>query len=237
MWDKTHMTDPILDDVKALLDKDFGDDRILKQIFRACENNEIISNYERNYVRKLSEKHLGRKPEVISTPLVEEKSTVSDVIIPETNTAQNLQTFQTTSKSSKNPKMIFGIGGIVLAIIIISAISFSGISITPSTVETSVVESDDSVSDTLSVKTDFSSYNKKDIIAINGVSNTSGTVNLSIETSNGKLVWTEQVSLKSDGRYSTLVIAGGPGWENSGTYTIKVDNGKETKSNTFSFTI
>ena len=47
----------------------------------------------------------------------------------------------------------------------------------------------------------------------------------------------EQVSLKSDGRYSTLVIAGGPGWENSGAYTIKVDNGKETKSNTFSFTI
>jgi len=26
------MTDPLLDDVKALLDKDFGDDRILKQI-------------------------------------------------------------------------------------------------------------------------------------------------------------------------------------------------------------
>jgi hypothetical protein len=234
------MIDSILDDVKALLDKDFGDDRILKQIFRACENNEIISNYERNYVRKLSEKHLGRKPEVISTPLVEEKSTIPDVIMPEIKSTQNLQTFQTTSKSSKNlknSKMIFGIGGIVLAIIIIYAISFSGISITPSTVETSVVESDDSVSDTLSVKTDFSSYNKKDIIAINGVSNTSGTVNLSIETSNGKLVWTEQVSLKSDGRYSTLVIAGGPGWENSGTYTIKVDNGNETKSNTFSFTI
>jgi len=234
------MIDSILDDVKALLDKDFGDDRILKQIFRACENNEIISNYERNYVRKLSEKHLGRKPEVISTPLVEEKSTIPDVIMPEIKSTQNLQTFQTTSKSSKNlknSKMIFGIGGIVLAIIIIYAISFSGISITPSTVETSVVESDDSVSDTLSVKTDFSSYNKKDIISINGVSNTSGTVNLSIETSNGKLVWTEQVSLKSDGRYSTLVIAGGPGWENSGTYTIKVDNGNETKSNTFSFTI
>ena len=54
------MIDSLHDDVKALLDKDFGDDRILKQIFRACENNEIISNYERNYVRKLSEKHLGR---------------------------------------------------------------------------------------------------------------------------------------------------------------------------------
>jgi len=54
------MTDPLLDDVKDLLDKDFGDDRILKQIYRACKNNEVISNYERNYVRKLAEKHLGK---------------------------------------------------------------------------------------------------------------------------------------------------------------------------------
>jgi hypothetical protein len=235
------MTDPILDDVKALLDKDFGDDRILKQIFRACENNEIISNYERNYVRKLSEKHLGRKPEVLSTPLVEEKPTIPDVVMPETESVQNLQTFQVAStKSSRNlkkSKMMFGIGGIVLVIVVIAAISFSGISIPSSTVETSIVESSNSISDTLFVQTDFSSYNKKDIIAINGVSDTSGTVNLSIETPNGKLVWAEQVSLKTDGRYSTLVIAGGPGWENSGTYTIKVDNGEETKSNTFSFIV
>lgn len=235
------MTDSILDDVKALLDKDFGDDRILKQILRACENNEIISNYERNYVRKLSEKHLGRKPEVTSTPPVEEKPVVTDVMMPEIKPTQNLQTFQTApSKGSRNlkkSKMMFGIGGIVLAIVAIAAVSFSGISIPSSTVETSVIESDDVVSDSLYVKTDFSSYDKKDIIAINGVSDTSGSVNLSIETSSGKLVWQEQVSLKSDGRYSTLVIAGGPGWENSGTYTIKVDNGKETRSNTFTFTI
>jgi hypothetical protein len=36
--------------------------------------------------------------------------------------------------------------------------------------------------------------------------------------------------------YSTLSIAGGPGWENSGTYTVKVDNGSEIKSIIFSFT-
>ena len=68
------------------------------------------------------------------------------------------------------------------------------------------------------------------------MSDTTGTVNLSIENQNNQLVWTEQVSLKNDGRFSTLAIAGGSGWENSGTYTIKVDNGIETKSNTFSFT-
>ena len=51
------MPDTILDDVKALLDKEFGDKRILEQIQRAAQNDEVISNFERNYVRKLAEKH------------------------------------------------------------------------------------------------------------------------------------------------------------------------------------
>ncbi|AFS83466.1 hypothetical protein [Candidatus Nitrosopumilus sediminis] len=91
------MTDPLLDDVKALLDKDFGDDRILKQICRACENNEVISNYERNYVRKLAEKHLGKKPEFTQTPHVEEKQQVPDVVLPEIKPIQQTQSLQTES--------------------------------------------------------------------------------------------------------------------------------------------
>jgi hypothetical protein len=227
------MTDSLLDDVKALLDKDFGDDRILKQICRACENDEVISNYERNYVKKLAEKHLGRRPEIVQTQLsTEEKPIVPDVVIPETPPVQKIQTFQPTllrilSYNSKISKKMLGIGGVALVIIIAVAASFSGISdVTPT----------NSISDTLSIQTDLSSYDKKDIISISGISDTSGTVNLSIENKNNELVWAEQVSLKSDGRYSTLAIAGGPGWESSGIYTINIDNGVETKSDTFSFT-
>jgi len=232
------MIDSLRDDVKALLDKDFGDDRILKQISRACENNEVISNYERNYVKKLAEKHLGRRPEVEPTPAVEEKPIIPDVVIPETPPIQNIQTFQPeppkiSYSKSKNSKMMLGIGGIVLVIIVIAAAaSFSGIDF--SSTNTSIVETP--TTESVSIQTDYSSYNKKDIISINGVSDTSGTVTLSINNQNNELVWTEKVSLKSDGRYSTLAIAGGPGWENSGTYTIKIDNGAETKSSTFSFT-
>jgi len=229
------MSDPLFDDVKALLDKDFGDDRILKQIARACENNEVISNYERNYVKKLAEKHLGRQPEFTSVP-VEEKPSIPDVVIPQSIPTQT-QTIshQQPKISYSNPnksKIMLGVGGIALVAIVIIAVSFSGISDMTPTVNSPA----DSVSDSLMIKTDFSSYNKKDIISINGISDTSGSVNLSITNQNNELVWTEQVSLKSDGRYSTLAIAGGPGWENSGTYTIKVDNGQETTSNTFSFT-
>ncbi|MBT8172733.1 MAG: hypothetical protein KJN83_01570 [Nitrosopumilus sp.] len=233
------MNDSLLDDVKALLDKDFGDDRILKQICRACENNEVISNYERNYVEKLAQKHLGKRPEIIQNPSsIEKKPTIPDVVIPETPSIQKMQTFQqpptkTSRSNSKNSKVIMGMIGIALVIIIAVAVSFTGTSDVPTKVETPKT----SVPVTLSIQSDLASYNKKDLISISGTSNTSGTVNLSIENSKNELVWAEQVSIKNNGKYSTLAIAGGEGWENSGTYTIKVDNGKETKSITFSFKV
>ena len=230
------MIDLLLDDVKALLDKDFGDDRILKQICRACENNEVISNYERNYVRKLAEKHLGKKPSFTQSPPVEEKHVVPDVVIPEIKSTQT-QSFQTevpqiSYSKPKNKKIIFGIGSFALVVIIATAISFSGISDGNFITDTTT----NGVPISLSIQTDLKSYNNKDLISISGISDTTGTVNLSIENQDGELVWTEQTSLKSDGQFSTLAIAGGSGWENSGTYTIKVDNGKETKTDTFSFT-
>ncbi len=231
------MTDPLLDDVKALLDKDFGDDRILKQICRACENNEVISNYERNYVRKLAEKYLGKKPLFTQSPPVEEKHVVPDVILPEIKPTSQTQSFQTEApqisySKPKNKKIIFGIGSFALVVIVAAAISFNGISDGNFITDTTT----NGVPISLSIQTDLKSYNNKDLISISGVSDTTGNVNLSIENQNNELVWAEQVSLKSNGHFSTLAIAGGPGWENSGTYTVKVDNGKETKSYTFSFT-
>ena len=230
------MTDPLLDDVKSLLDKDFGDDRILKQICRACENNEVISNYERNYVRNLAEKHLGRKPEFTPTPSIAEKPSVPDVPIPEIQSIQQTQPLQTevpriSYSKSKNKKIMFGIGGLALVIIIIAAVSFNGLP-TGTTINTP----SNNTPISLSLQTDLESYNKKDLISISGVSTSTGTVNLSIKNQNNELVWAEQISLKSDGRFSTLAIAGGSGWEKSGTYTITVDDGKEIKSDTFSFT-
>lgn len=225
------MTDPLFDDVQTLLDKEKGDERILKQILRACENNEVISNYERNYVKNLAEKYLGRLPENID-PSAEEKTLIPDVIVPTTSLQQNIEiptsmAPQIIQKKPKNPKMLIGVGVAILAIIIIIGVSQSGISIMDS----------DSSSTTLSIQTDLSSYQKGDIISISGKSNTSETINISIENQNGQLVWSEQVFVKQDGRFSTLAIAGGSGWDQSGTFTLKVENNMETKSKTFSFKV
>jgi hypothetical protein len=231
------MTDLLLDDVKALLDKDFGDDRILKQICRACERNEVISNYERNYVRELAEKYLGKKSQSIQIPAVESKPVVPERISPEIQPLQQTQTLQTatpkiSNSKSKNTKMVMGVGGIALVIILVIAVSFSGVVDNPAKIDVPITP--ESIS--LSVQTDLTSYVEKDLISISGLSDSSRNVNLSIENQSGELVWAEQVDVKNDGQYSTLAIAGGTGWERSGTYTMKVDNGAEIKSSVFSFT-
>jgi len=229
------MPDPLIDDVKTLLDKEKGDERILKQICRACENNEVISNYERNYVRKLAEKYLGRVPEVEENQHAEEKPIIPDVVFSKPSSTQNIETSQityprTVKLKSKNTKMLLGIGGAILAIVVIIGVSFSGIS---------YIESDDSQihmgSSTLLIQTDLSTYQKGDIISISGTSDAAGKINLSIENQDGELVWSEQISVKSDGKFSTLAIAGGPGWDKPGTFTIKAENNLETTSKTFSF--
>lgn len=232
------MEESLHDDVKALLDKDFGDDRILKQILRACENDEVISNFERNYVKKLAEKHLGRTPPVEPSEIPpKEEKTIPDVVIPEPAAIRQTQTFQApppkiTSGNKKNYKIMMGVGGMALVIAIAIAATYGGISTDSPRVVDPVTPADAS----LSIKSDLKSYDAKDLISISGNSEISGTADLSIENQDGELVWAEQVSIKSNGSYSTLAIAGGPGWEKSGTYLLIVDNGKETKTTTFTFT-
>ena len=226
------MSDMLLDDVNSLLDGDFGDDRILKQIARACKNNEVISNYERNYVQKLAEQYLGKKPENVpiekpETPLI------PDVVIPkiEPSTSSQILESQTSRNSnSKKLKLFLGFAGIGLVAIIAAVLLVSS--------NTDSISSDSlpPIKIELSVQSDLSSYSQTDLISINGVSTNSKIVNLSITNPNNELVWAEQVSVKNNGKYSTLAIAGGSGWEDSGSYKIKVDNGSEIKSIFFSFT-
>ena len=220
----------LLDDVNSLLDGDFGDDRILKQIARACKNNEVISNYERNYVQKLAEQYLGKKPLTTKKPETITPE-IPKIEIPKPEPLVTTQLSQPTNNSkSKNSKLFLGFGGIAVVIIIAAAFLLSN------NIDSSQSNIVSEIKIELSVQTDLSSYSKSDLISINGVSQNSNIVNLSILNQNNDLVWAEQVSVKSDGGYSTLAIADGEGWENSGTYNIKVEDGTEIKSIKFTFT-
>ncbi|MDC0208032.1 hypothetical protein OAJ90_00160 [Nitrosopumilus sp.] len=224
------MSDMLLDDVNSLLDGDFGDDRILKQIARACKNNEVISNYERNYVQKLAEQYLGKKPLTTKKPETITPE-IPKIEIPKPEPLVTTQLSQPTNNlKSKNSKLFLGFGGIAVVIIIAAAFLLSN------NIDSSQSNIVSEIKIELSVQTDLSSYAKSDLISINGISQNSNIVNLSILNENNDLVWAEQVSVKSNGGYSTLAIADGEGWENSGTYNIKVEDGTEIKSIKFTFT-
>ena len=229
------MTDPLINDVKDLLDKEKGDQLILKQIFRACQNNEVISNYERNYVRKLAEKYLGRVP-YAEKKQDEEKSMIPELILSNPSSSQKIETLQTTTQipkvKSKNTKLLIGVGGVIITVIIIVGLSITGtLNVGYDNTLKNPIESTN-----LSIQTDLLAYHKGDIISINGRSNNSEKINLSIENQQGQLVWSEQITVKNDGTFSTLVIAGGSGWEKSGTFIITAESDSETESKTFSFT-
>ncbi len=224
------MSDKILEDVKELLDTEVGSKKVLQQIKRAAENNEAISNYERNYVAKLiQEIHKPIEPEIetpsettISASTQKEQITT---IMPE---FQNPLIIEHKPRDKTNTKVMIGGGAIAIAIIIAVIVGTNGIDVGTSTTP---------IKSSGLLELDQKSYNKKDIISISGKSKTSlgNTINLSIENVGGELIWAEDIKIKSSGEYSTLVIAGGPGWEKSGTYTLKMEHGSEEEQITFNF--
>ena len=89
----------------------------------------------------------------------------------------------------------------------------------------------------LSIATDQRSYNKGDIISISGTSETSSgsEIKLSIQNPDGKLVWSENVKVKNNGKFSTLLIAAGAGWNDNGEYTLNAEHGSLTNQLKFDF--
>ena len=225
------MPDDILDNVKKLLDAEVGDTKILEQIKRAAENNEVISNYERNYVAKLSEQHLKPpEPELelepeIETPVesIKEEISVEKEQMEKIEQVTPTQTIVELKPTYfRNKKFMMIGGGAALAIIILVAIGASGI---------------ENFGTGLNLEIDKSSYNSGDIISLSGNSKTTlgSTISLFIENSDGEQIWSEDLKIKDNGTFSTLLIAGGTGWEGSGTYSIKAEHGSEQLEITFSF--
>jgi len=90
----------------------------------------------------------------------------------------------------------------------------------------------------ITIVADESSYQKADIISISGESNPKiqGIVKVSIENLEGNVVWSENVQVKDNGKFSTLLIAAGPGWEKSGRYNLLVNTNNLNAQVWFDFT-
>jgi len=96
----------------------------------------------------------------------------------------------------------------------------------------------------MTIETDSSSYEEGEVISISGsVSDykesdpyTNFDVTIRLVAPNNNIVSISQVSLDSDGFYSTSILAQGPLWKLDGDYTISASQGSDRNSSTtFSF--
>jgi len=246
----------ILEDVKSLLKLKKGDSTRLNHIKELCETNEIISLSDRKYIERLSSQNLHKnenagpkKPEKPKFIPIEESTSPSQTVIESKESSDQTEQFEEveTPKVSfdksfpKNPdflsnkKIIYSIGAIVLAIILIAivAVEYDGIQDISDFPSSSTTEP----ALPFTLESDKSSYETSDIISISGkiTSPSSETVRVSIENEQGKLIWAENLDLKNNGEFSTLAIAGGKGWENSGKYILISEHEELTEQISFNF--
>ena len=133
-----------------------------------------------------------------------------------------------------NKKILLGIATIALAFILIGIVIIDNdgfqLPNNPGSRQSNSVPD-------FSVQTDNSKYETSDIISVSGkiTSSSTGTVRLFVENEENKLVWAENVNLKNNGEFSTLLIAGGEGWENGGKYFLNVEHDDFTNKISFDF--
>ena len=204
-----------LTDLDDLIRYRHGDVKKLREIRDTIRHDNFITTDNKNFVESLITMYLRNQP--LDKPLSRQQP----------DTKIKLQSKPTISSSdSKNsfavsfsPNKKFGVlAGVAAAIAIIVIVGFTAIN------QTDIIDSTvSSITEPLLVNVDQATYQRADIISISGNSkgNNQYAVELSIENVNGVKIWNENINPKIDGQFSTLVIAGGGGWEDDGSYTLK----------------
>jgi len=216
-------------DLDDLIRHHHGDIKKLREIRDTIRHDNFITTEDKNYVESLITMHLKNQP--LDKSLSRKQPDTKIKLQPKpTLSSPDLKNNFTFSFSPN--KKLGVLAGVVAAIAIIVIVGFSA------TNQTDIIDSTlSSISEPLLVNVDQTTYQRADIISISGNSKSASTqsVELSIENTNGVKIWNENINLKNDGKFSTLVIAGGGGWENDGTYTLKAEQGDLANKIEFKF--
>lgn len=200
-------------DLDDLIRHHHGDVKKLREIRDTVRHDNFITTEDKNYVESLITMHLKNQP--LDKSLSRKRPDTKIKLQPKPTLSSPDLKNNFTFNFSSNKKLGI-LGGVAAAIAIIVIVGFTAIN-TPidSTVSSTA-------SNPLLVNIDQTTYQRADIISISGDTNSyTKSVELSIENTNGVKIWKETINPKNDGQFSTLIIAGGGGWENNGVYTLK----------------
>ena len=199
-----------LTDLDDLIRHHHGDVKKLREIRDTIRHDNFITSEDKNYVETLIDEHLKNQPlekqssrkQPNARIKLQTKSKASD---------SDLQSKLTFNFSSNKRTGIFVGAAAAVAIIVIVGFTTTNQDITMS-----------SSNNPLLITLDQTQYKRADIISISGDSvSDRESIMLSIENVNGVKIWKENIQPKNGGGFSTLIIAGGGGWENDGAYTLK----------------
>jgi len=200
-------------DLDDLIKEHHGDVKKLREIRDTIRHDNFITTEDKNYVESLITIHLKNQPLDKSLSRKQPDTKIKLQPKPTLSSPDLKNNFVFNFSSNKKLGIL---GGVAAAIAIIVIVGFTAIN-TPidSTVSSTA-------SNPLLVNIDQTTYQRADIISISGDTNSyTKPVELSIENTNGVKIWKEIINPKNDGQFSTLIIAGGGGWENNGVYTLK----------------
>ena len=209
-------------DLDDLIRHHHGDVKKLREIRDTIRHDNFITTEDKNYVESLITMHLKNQPldkslsrkQPDTKIKLQSKHTTSSLDSARVVIQQQMSQAAGTSTFSSNKKLgVFGGVGAAAAIAIIMFATLSSGGFGDATTGSAV---------SLLVNVDQTTYQRADIISISGDTNSyTKSVELSIENTNGVKIWKEIINPKNDGQFSTLIIAGGGGWENNGVYTLK----------------
>jgi len=200
-------------DLDDLIRHRHGDIKKLREIRDTVRHDNFITTEDKNYVESLITIHLKNQPLNKSVSRKQPDTKIKLQPKPTLSSPDLKNSF--TFNFSSNKKLGI-LGGVAAAIAIIVIVGFTAIN-TP--IDYTVNSTADNP---LLVNIDQTTYQRADIISISGDTNSyTKSVELSIENTNGVKIWKETINPKNDGQFSTLIIAGGGGWENNGVYTLK----------------
>ena len=220
-------------DIDDLIRLDRGDTKRLRNIRDIIKHDNFITSVDKKYVESLISTYLrnqsldGSEVNIKSRTVVELKDNVKP-------TGRETTSSSSLFSGSNNKKLgiLAGVAA-VIALVVVVGFSASTDQIDITTV-TDIIPSSTSQ---IIINVDGSSYKTADIISISGsIKSADGkSVELSIENTSGDKIWREYIDIKNNGQFSTLIIAAGFGWDDSGTYVLKAQHNELENKIKFSF--
>ena len=207
-------------DLDDLIRHRHGDVKKLREIRDTIRHDNFITTDNKNYVESLITMYLKNQPFAKPSSRQQSDTKIKLQQKPTTSSLDSARTViqrQVGSSTFSSNKKLGVLAGVAAAIAMIVIVGFTGMG---TSIDSTVSSTS---SNPLLVNVDQATYQRADIISISGNSKSTSTqsVELSIENTNGVKIWNENINPKKDGQFSTLVIAGGGGWENDGVYILK----------------